>query len=150
MTVLTIFIFKTFLLQDSLEKARAGAFAVMAITQLFNVLNMRSLSQSIFKIGFFSNKFIVWGLAVSVILIIIALFVGGVAEKFGFETLSLSEFLIITLLSSLVLWSGELYKYWRRRRDKSLPRSFIINNSGSRRDKSLLHLHSASRSSVND
>ncbi|MDP2967138.1 MAG: cation-transporting P-type ATPase [bacterium] len=115
MTVLTIFIFKTFLLQDSLEKARAGAFAVMAITQLFNVLNMRSLSQSIFKIGFFSNKFIVGGLTVSIILIIIALFVGGVAEKFGFETLSLSEFLIIILLSSLVLWGGELYKYWRRK-----------------------------------
>ena len=118
MTVLTIFIFKTFLLQDSLEKARAGAFAVMAITQLFNVLNMRSLSQSIFKIGFFSNKFIVGGLTVSIILIIIALFVGGVAEKFGFETLSLSEFLIIILLSSLVLWGGELYKYWRRRKIK--------------------------------
>jgi len=120
MTVLTIFIFKTFLLQDSLEKARAGAFAVMAITQLFNVLNMRSLSQSIFKIGFFSNKFIVGGLTVSIILIIIALFVGGVAEKFGFETLSLSEFLIIILLSSLVLWSGELYKYWRRRATRFL------------------------------
>lgn len=120
MTVLTIFIFKTFLLQDSLEKARAGAFAVMAITQLFNVLNMRSLNQSIFKIGFFSNKFIVGGLTVSIILIIIALFVGGVAEKFGFEPLSLSEFLIIILLSSLVLWGGELYKYWRRRSTRFL------------------------------
>jgi hypothetical protein len=54
-------------------------------------------------------------LTVSIILIIIALFVGGVAEKFGFETLSLSEFLIIILLSSLVLWGGELYKYWRRK-----------------------------------
>jgi len=115
MTFLTVFIFKTFLVQDSLEKARAGAFAVMAITQLFNVLNMRSLTQSIFKIGFFSNKFIVVGLTISIILTIIALFVGGVAEKFGFEPLSLSEFLIIILLSSLVLWSGELYKYWRRK-----------------------------------
>ncbi|MDP1538487.1 MAG: HAD-IC family P-type ATPase [bacterium] len=116
MTVLTIFIFKTFMLQGSLEKARAGAFAVMAITQLFNVLNMRSLSQSIFKIGFFSNKFIVAGQIVSILLISIALFVEVIAEKFGFESLSFPELLIIVLFCSFVLWGGELYKYWRRRR----------------------------------
>jgi len=118
MTVLTIFIFKTFMLNDSLEKARAGAFAVMAITQLFNVFNMRSLSQSIFKIGFFSNKFIVGGQLAAISLITLSLFWQPLAEKFSFEILSLSEFLIIILLSSLVLWVGELYKYWRRRKIK--------------------------------
>jgi len=118
MTVLTIFVFKTFILNDSLEKARAGAFAVMAITQLFNILNMRSLSQSIFKIGFFSNKFIVWGLTVSMILIVTSLFIKPVAEKFGFESLSFFEFLIIISLSSFVLWGGELYKYWQRKKSK--------------------------------
>ena len=115
MAVLTIFIFKTFMLNDSLEKARAGAFAVMAITQLFNVLNMRSLSQPIFKIGFFSNKFIVWGLTASGLLVLLVLFIGKIGDKFGFAPLSFFEFLIIFLLSSSVLWIGELYKYCRRR-----------------------------------
>ncbi len=115
MSVLAIFVFHLFFSNGSLEKARAGAFAAMAITQLFNVFNMRSLSQSIFKIGFFSNKFIVIGMAASFILITAALFVKGVGEKFGFGIISVSELLMIVLLSSLVLWAGELYKYWQKK-----------------------------------
>ncbi len=118
MSATTVLIFDAFMAGGSLEKARAGAFAVMAITQLFNVLNMRSLSQSIFKIGFFSNKFIVWGLAVSMVLVVTSLFVRSVAEKFGFEPLTLPELSIIIFLSSFVLWAGELYKYWQRQRNK--------------------------------
>jgi len=118
MSATTVLIFDAFMAGGSLEKARAGAFAVMAITQLFNVLNMRSLSQSIFKIGFFSNKFIVWGLAVSMVLVVTSLFVRSVAEKFGFEPLTLPELSIIIFLSSFVLWAGELYKYWQRQRKK--------------------------------
>ncbi len=116
MTFLTIFTFNSFFSNGSLEKARAGAFAVMAVTQLFNALNMRSLSCSIFKIGFFSNKFIVIGLTISAFLILAALFIEGAAQRFGFVTLSFSEFLFLVLLSSLVLWGGEIYKYLQARR----------------------------------
>jgi len=97
-------------------KARAAVFAVIAVTQLFNVLNMRSLTQSIFKIGFFSNKFLVGGLTVSVLFILGALFLPAIAERFRFAILSLSELIIIVCFSSLVLWVGELYKYWQRKK----------------------------------
>jgi len=117
MVILTIFVFDLFFATGSVEKARSGAFAVMAITQLFNVFNMRSLSESIFKIGFFSNKFIVGGLTVSFFLVLISVFVGKIGEKFGFAVLSVQEFLLIILLSSSVLWLGELYKYWLKRRN---------------------------------
>lgn len=120
MTVFTIFAFKFFLSNGSLERARASVFAVMAITQLFNALNMRSLSQSVFKIGFFSNRLIVFGLAISFILVLIALFVEPVAIRFGFGVLNFFEFLIIVLLSSLVLWGGELYKYRQRNKNKKI------------------------------
>ena len=131
MTVLAVSVFKIFL-KDSAENlphAMAGAFAVMAITQLFNVLNMRSLTQSIFKIGFFSNKFIVLGLTISILLIAGVLFIEPIGGKFfleegradlKYETLSFFEFLIIFLLSSSVLWAGELYKYWQRKRIKAV------------------------------
>ena len=118
MATLTIFIFKVFLAENCLEKARAGAFAVMAITQLFNAFNMRSLAQSVFKIGFFSNKFLVIGLAISFLLIVSALFIEPIAVRFGFAILNLSEFLIILLLSSSVFWLGELYKYFKRKKSK--------------------------------
>ncbi len=128
MASLTIFTFNLFYNNDHLEKARAGAFAVMAFTQLFNIFNMRSLNQSIFKIGFFSNIYIVFGLIVSISFILGALFIEPLAERFfidphmaaevhSFEMLNLSEFLIVVLLSSLVLWSGEIYKYFQRKRN---------------------------------
>jgi P-type Ca2+ transporter type 2C len=124
MSVTTVLIFDVFMAAGSVEKARAGAFAAMAITQLFNIFNMRSLSQSIFKIGFFSNKFIVWGLAASMTLIAMSLFVKPIAEKFGFGTLSVTELLIIIFLSSFVLWAGELYKLWRREKGETRSRSY--------------------------
>ena len=125
MAVLTLFIFKTFLKgsAENLPHARAGAFTVMAVTQLFNVLNMRSLTKSIFKIGFFSNKFIVGGLAISALLILAVIFIEPLGARFFLEKdsqyeytpLNFFEFLVIVLFSSSVLWSGELYKYWQRK-----------------------------------
>ena len=114
MVILTIIIFNAYLL-SGIEKARTGAFTVMAFTQLFNVLNMRSLKKSIFKIGLFSNKFIVASLIASVFLLAMVLYIPFFQRVFQFTTLGLLEILIIILLSSLVLWSGELYKYMKNK-----------------------------------
>jgi len=113
MVIFTLIIFNAYL-PGGIEKARTGAFTVMAFTQLFNVLNMRSLKKSIFKIGLFSNKFIVASLAVSVVLLAMVLYVPFFQGVFQFTSLGLLEILIIILLSSSVLWLGELYKYFKR------------------------------------
>ena len=52
MVVGTIPLFRHFLPQG-LDKARTVAFTAMSMFQLFNVLNMRSLKKSLFKIGVF-------------------------------------------------------------------------------------------------
>ncbi len=96
---------------DDMNKARTAAFTVMAFTQLFNVLNMRSMKRSVFEIGFFSNKPILYALTIAVILQIIAIYL--LAPIFHFEPLSFIEMLIITAFSSLVFWFGELYKFLR-------------------------------------
>ncbi len=110
MVTLTLIIFNAYL-PSGIEKARTGAFTVMAFTQLFNVLNMRSLKKSIFKIGLLSNKFIVASLIASVVLLAIVLYVPFFQGVFQFTSLGLLEILIIIFLSSSVLWAGELYKY---------------------------------------
>ena len=112
MVIFTLIIFNAYL-PSGIEKARTGAFTVMALTQLFNVFNMRSLKRSIFKIGLFSNKFIVASLIASVFLLAMVLYVPFFQGVFQFVPLGLLEILIIILLSSLVLWLGELYKYLR-------------------------------------
>jgi len=112
MVIFTLIIFNTYL-PSGIEKARTGAFTVMAFTQLFNVLNMRSLKRSVFKIGLFSNNFIVASLIASVFLLAMVLYVPFFQGVFQFVPLGLLEILIIILLSSSVLWLGELYKYLR-------------------------------------
>ncbi|MGC9310271.1 MAG: cation-translocating P-type ATPase [Candidatus Aenigmatarchaeota archaeon] len=92
------------------EMARTGAFAVMAFTQLFNVLNMRSLKKSVFEIGIFSNRYVCASLVASVSLMCIALYNPFLQGIFRFSYISPVQLFEIALLSSSVLWLGEFYK----------------------------------------
>lgn len=99
-----------YFLPQSLEKARAAAFAVMAFTQIFNVLNMRSDKLSIFKLGLLSNKMLNISVTVSTILALAALSLPWLQNIFNFTPLSALEISSLIALSSLVLWGGEIYK----------------------------------------
>jgi Ca2+-transporting ATPase len=115
MTVLAIFIFKNFL-PEGIDKARTATFVMMAFSQLYNIYNMRSLRLSVFKIGFFTNKFINLAIVISVIIQIIIIEIPLFQQLFRFKSLSLEEFLIIAAMSSLILWAGEAYKFVRYRK----------------------------------
>lgn len=108
MVVLSIAIFNHYL--PNVEKARTGVFAVMAFTQLFNMFNYRSFTRSIFKIGFTTNKFVFFGYIGSVILTLIAIEFEPLAKLLSFKSLGPDDLLVLFLLSSVVLWGGELFK----------------------------------------
>lgn len=114
MVLLTISIFNAYLPQG-LEKARTAAFAVMSFTQLFNLLNMRSLKKSVFKIGFLSNKYSLAALFVSVLSLFLVIYTPFFQGVFQFVSLGITELLVMILLSSSVLWLGELYKFFKPR-----------------------------------
>lgn len=112
MILMTFFVFNLFYEGgDSLEKARTGAFTVIAFTQLFNAVNLRSLSRSVFKIGFFSNKYIIIGFLLGVFLQIAVIGIPFLQKAFHFAPLSAGEIAFVALLTSFVLWTGEIYKY---------------------------------------
>jgi Ca2+-transporting ATPase len=98
-------------LDEGVEKARTSAFLVIAMTQVFNALNMRSLKKSAFKIGFFKNKWLNLAFVASFILQYAAIKVPFMQEIFHFENLPWIDILVITALSSTVFVFGELYKY---------------------------------------
>lgn len=100
-----------YFLPVNLELARTGVFIVMAFTQLFNVLNMRSLVYSVFSIRLLSNKYINWAILISAFLLVIVTEVPFLADIFHFQALPLKEFFILFGLSSFVLWIGEIYKF---------------------------------------
>ncbi|MDD4467260.1 MAG: cation-translocating P-type ATPase C-terminal domain-containing protein, partial [Candidatus Pacebacteria bacterium] len=117
--VLTMFlsvllIFK-FFLPEGLDKARTGVFLVMAFTQLFNAVNMRSLRKSIFEIGLFSNIYFAIGIIFSFILQIAVMYIPFFQNIFSFYSLSFLEFIAVLIISSFVLWFGELYKEMRKK-----------------------------------
>lgn len=95
---------------QSTALARTGAFVVMAFTQLFNVYNLRSIDTSVFKIGVFSNKYLNIGVAASAALLIAVTEIDTLAAIFHFQSLNLTDFLVLFALSSSVLWAGEVFK----------------------------------------
>lgn len=113
MVLISMWIFIEYL-PDGIEKARTGAFTVMSLTQLVNIYNMRSLENSVFKIGFFSNKYLTGAVLLSLLLLYLALTNKFLVNIFQFETLSQGEVIEIIALSSTVLLIGEMYKFARK------------------------------------
>jgi Ca2+-transporting ATPase len=110
----TIALFLYFLPQG-IDKARTVAFTFMAFSQLFNVVNMRSLNVSIFKIGFFSNKFMVFALFISVVVQLLVIYTPFFQKVFRFESLDVKEWILIIISSSLIFFVIEFYKAFKRR-----------------------------------
>ena len=109
----TIFFFTYFFNQAGIEKAMTGAFMTMTLCQLFNVINMRSLHKSIFKIGFLSNKYVILSLVLSFVGMLAVIYIPFLQNAFRFYPLSLLEFVMILITASLVLIVGETYKFAR-------------------------------------
>ncbi len=99
--------------QESIEKARTAAFSVMAFTQLFRALNMRDMKRSVFKIGFFKNKYLLISILFAIFLQISVIRVPFFQNIFNFETIPYIEIFILIILSSAVFFLGEFYKYIR-------------------------------------
>lgn len=114
MAATTLFVFSRYYKTD-INLARTFAFAIMSFMQFYNVLNLRSLKQSIFTLGFFSNGYAVLCLTISMILMLAVLYIPFLQNIFRFTTLSLSQFAFALGVSSSVLWAGEIYKFILRR-----------------------------------
>ena len=99
---------------ESVEKARTGVFLVVAMTQVFNAFNMRSLKKSAFAIGFFKNKWIILAFFVSIVLQVAAIKLSFIQEIFHFRDLAWTDIGVIILMSSLVFLFGEGYKWIRK------------------------------------
>lgn len=99
----------------SLDKARTYAFLVMSLTQIYNALNLRSFNQSIFLLSFKYNYYIIFGVIISVFLQFLVIFNPFLRNLLGFVEISFSEFLIIFIFSSIVLFVSEIYKFFKRK-----------------------------------
>ena len=94
--------------------ARTMAFMVLAGTQLFYSLAMRSSDRSIFSMGIFSNLYLIGAMMAGFALQLMVISVPPLAKAFRVQMLSLSDWFLVIGLSVIPLLFSELFKLFRR------------------------------------
>jgi len=106
--------FVLFYENESIAAARTAAFMVLACSQLFHAFNCRSNTESIFKLGFFSNPKLILAVGVSLFLQIIITELPFSHAVFKTTDLGWHDWGLIFILSSFPLWAMEIVKMLRR------------------------------------
>ncbi len=112
----TLFIFTREWNGGEILRAQTMGFTTMAMFQVFNALNCRSRTNSIFRMGFFSNRYLIGAVVLSLTLQILVTVVPLFQVALGTIALSLEDWAMIFLVSSTVLFGDELRKLVSRRR----------------------------------
>lgn len=99
--------------EDVLMHAQTMAFITLSFSQLIHSFNFRSMNQSIFKVGIFKNKFLIYSVLVGVVLQVLIVSVGPIASVFSVHSLAISDWGIVAGLSFLPLVANELFKLFK-------------------------------------
>jgi len=97
-----------------LAKAQTMAFTTLVLLQMFNVLNQRSETQSLFAVGVFRNKWLWAAILLSVGLQLAVVEIPFLQNLFGTVHITLKDWLVATGISASVLVFGEIVKLIRR------------------------------------
>jgi len=99
-------------------KAQTIAFTTMAMFQVFNALNCRSRSKSLFELGPFSNRYLIGAIFISIILQICAVSLPLFNILLGTTPLSILDWLSIMLIASSVFIGDEIRKLFQKQLKK--------------------------------
>lgn len=105
---------------NSLIHAQTITFLVLSISQLFFSLNMRNIKKSIFKLGLFKNKYLIFSIIVGVFLQLIIVFVPFLSSVFKVYSLSFKDLAIVFLISLIPFTLNELLKLTLRKKSPLL------------------------------
>ncbi|MHB1314612.1 MAG: calcium-translocating P-type ATPase, PMCA-type [Christensenellales bacterium] len=114
MLVLAAYLFAQKL--HSQEVAVTTAFATLGLVQLAHTFTLRSDAKSIFKLGFFTNKFLLWAVIGAVLMQIVIIIVPAFNNIFKVTQMNWEEWLITITASLLIIPLVELYKWIIRRK----------------------------------
>jgi Ca2+-transporting ATPase len=90
-------------------------FTVLCLTQLGHVLAIRSEKESLFKIGLFSNKYLLGAVLFTIALQLATIYVPFLNPIFKTMPLDLDELSISLGFASIVFFAVEIEKWWKRR-----------------------------------
>jgi Ca2+-transporting ATPase len=104
---------------QSIEEAHTMAFMTMAFSQLVQSFNARSFDQSLFKMGFGTNRYLVYAFLISGALQLVVVYVPFLRGIFETAVLSAQELLAVIMLSFLPFVIVEIIKVFKRQYMKS-------------------------------
>lgn len=113
--VLTLFAFQFGLKKyGNITHAQTMAFVVLSVSQLVHSLNMRHTEKSIFQVGLFTNKFLIFSILFGIFLQDIIITVPFLANTFGVFDLTMKDWLVVSGLSIVPLVINEIAKIFIR------------------------------------
>ena len=90
------------------------AFATLGLIQLLHAFNVKSVYQSVFKVGLFRNKTFNWAIPVAFVLLMATIVVPGFNSLFHVSHLSLTQWFAVIVGSFLIVVLVELVKAIQR------------------------------------
>ncbi|SHJ91115.1 Ca2+-transporting ATPase [Geosporobacter subterraneus DSM 17957] len=109
--LLTLILFRYGLKTQNLVYAQTMAFMILSIAQLFHSLNSRSFRVSIFRVGIFKNKFLLYAGLMGIFLQILVVHLPVLNSFFGTVPLLLKDWLLVFGLSASTILVNELIKW---------------------------------------
>ncbi|WP_425454029.1 cation-translocating P-type ATPase [Companilactobacillus insicii] len=91
------------------------SFATLGLIQLFHAFNVKSVHQSIFKVGLFKNKAFNWAILLSLIMMMAVILIPGLNDAFRVSHLDSHQWLIVLASSFAVIPFVEVVKLLQRK-----------------------------------
>lgn len=101
----------------SVVHAQTMAFVVLSVSQLFHALNLRHPKKSIFQVGLFTNKYLIFSIIIGVFLQDIIITVPFLRTVFDVFDLTMNDWMIVSLFAIAPLVLNEIAKIFKRRKD---------------------------------
>ena len=117
------FLFVLWFENGGIDRARTVAFVVLSCSQLFHAFNCRSMTESLFNVGVFTNKKLILATGISFLLQVAVVCIPFLQKVFKTAPLGVTDWFLIIGISSLPLWVMEAWKVIIRK-EKIVRRSF--------------------------
>ncbi len=98
---------------ETLSRGRTLVFSILSMTQLFYVLGIRSLTESVWQRGLFSNPRLLAAVAVGVLLQGAIVYVPFLQKIFHTSHLTLADLALVAALSAIPLVILEAWKFFK-------------------------------------
>jgi Ca2+-transporting ATPase len=114
--VLSAFVMALSRFPGHVEAAQTVAFATLVCSELLRAYTSRSEYHSVFSIGVFSNRWMVWATASSFLLLLLVMYVPFLQPVFDTVPLGLSDWLVMLPFMLVASIAAEITKLYLRRK----------------------------------